>query len=143
MKKIETGKTVILNYTGKFEDDTIFDSSYGRGPIEFEQGSGKVIPGLEQGIKGLKKGDQKKLHIKAEEAYGTVDPTKIIRVPIAVLGENTNPRIGMEVRMTNRTDGTDRLAKIMNIEKDILTLDLNHPLAGKNLIFEVEIMDIK
>ncbi|MBW3010877.1 peptidylprolyl isomerase [Candidatus Woesearchaeota archaeon] len=143
MTKIETGKKVILNYTGKFEDDTVFDSSYGREPIEFEYGSGKVIKGLETGIKGLKKGDQKKLHIKPEDAYGIRDPKKLLKVPIAVLGEDARPKIGMEVSMRNRSDGSTQLAKIESIGKDTMTLDLNHPLAGKSLIFEVEIVDIK
>lgn len=143
MKKIEEGMTVIMNYTGKFTDDTIFDSSYGREPIEFKHGAGRVIPGLEKGIKGLGIGDQKKLHIKAEDAYGTRDPDKIMRVPAAVLGEGADPKPGMEVRMKNRADHSEKIAKIISIENDILVLDLNHPLAGKDLIFEVEIIDIK
>ena len=143
MKKVETGKTVILNYTGKLEDDTVFDSSYGRQPIEFKYGSGKIIPGLEKGIDGLKVGDQKKLHIKAEDAYGIRDPKKVMHVLKAVLGENAEPKIGMDVRMTPRGDGKEKVAKIIEIDKDFMTLDMNHPLEGKDLIFEVEILDIK
>src|SRR5215471_946117 len=101
MQQVKSGDTVKVHYHGKLEDGSTFDSSQGRDPLEFEVGSGMVIPGFDEGVKGMQVGDKKTLHIPAEEAYGTVDDNRIIEFPRDRFPPDLKPEEGMTLNMSN------------------------------------------
>jgi len=142
MQQVKSGDTVKVHYHGKLEDGSTFDSSQGRDPLEFEVGSGMVIPGFDEGVKGMQVGDKKTLHIPAEEAYGTVDDNRIIEFPKDRFPPDLNPEAGMTLNMSNG-QGDYLPVVISEVRDDVVVLDANHPLAGKDLIFDIELMDIK
>ena len=140
MSKVETGKQVKLNYTGKFEDGTVFDTSLqeGREPLRTMLGQGNLIPGFEKGLLGMSEGESKTITIEPVEGYGeyldglvtTVPPTQ---VPATV-------KVG-DVLQSQGDRGTMNVT-VKEINEEGVKLDANHPLAGKNLVFEVEVLEI-
>lgn len=136
-KTAQKGNTVNVHYTGKLTTGEIFDSSQGKEPLEFEIGAGQMIPGFDKGIEGMKAGEKKTLTLKPEEAYGEWDEQRVVSVPVEQLkAQGITPEKGMTLGLNGIpvtvTDVNDTEAKI----------DLNHPLAGKTLIFEVELVSI-
>lgn len=139
--EITDKKVVKLHYTGTLSDGTTFDSSEGKEPLEFMFGSGMIIPGLEEGIKGLKVGDKKTVQIPSEKAYGPVMEEAKQVVPKEQLPTEVELKEGMQLAAQG-PHGVIPVT-IAKIEGDQVTVDFNHPLAGKDLTFEVEITDIR
>ncbi len=136
---IEKGSKVKVHYTGMFEDGEIFDSSYGREPLEFVVGSGMVIKGFEDEIVGLNVGDKKTFKISSENAYGQVREDLIFQVQRSVLPEGVEVGELLEV---HQPDGNVFVVRVDGLTDETATLNANHPLAGKDLVFEVEIIEI-
>ena len=142
---IKNGDVVVLDYEGKLENGEIFDSSkHGdhSHPIEFEVGAGKMIPGFEKAVMGLKKGDKKEFSLEPEEAYGQPNEELVKQIPRDSLPQDQEPKEGMFLVM-NTPDGHQFPAKIKKVTDKEITIDLNHPLAGKKLIFNIEVKDVK
>ena len=138
----KNGNTVQVHYTGKLADGTVFDSSAGRDPLEFTIGSGQLIPGFDEAVKGMKVGEKKTVTIPANEAYGPRRDDMIMEVPREKLPSDINPEVGMMLESTGK-DGGRIIFTIINVsDNNTVTLDANHPLAGKDLTFEIELVKI-
>ena len=142
MSKVKDGNTVKVHYTGTLKDGSVFDTSAEREPLEFKLGEGQLIPGFEKAVIGLEEGDKTKVDISVEEAYGEAREELIINVPKDQLPEDVQPEIGMQLQV-NQPDGQPVPVRVAEISDDELTLDANHPLAGKDLSFEIELVEIK
>ena len=137
---ISEGKVVKLDYVLRVNDQ-IVDSSEGKAPMKYTHGQKMIIPGLESKLVGMKAGDKKKIIIGPEDAYGVIDQKAIIEVPTDQLGEDVTPEVGMILQMTGDS-GQPIPGKIVEIKETSITVDVNHPLAGKELLFEVEIVEV-
>jgi peptidylprolyl isomerase len=136
---VENGEKVKIHYTGTLDDGTQFDSSAGRDPLEFEMGAGMVIPGFEEGVRDMEEGDKKTIHIPAKEAYGEHREDMVMEFPRTQLPEGVDPQIGMQLQLQG-PQGQAIPAKIIAVTEETLTLDANHPLAGQDLNFELELI---
>lgn len=137
---IKLGDKVAVHYVGR-TDGVVFDSSRNMDPIEFVVGSREVIKGFEDAVIGMNVGDKKTIKIPPEQAYGPHVDKMVVTVPRQTMRLDAELKPGMRVEMT-LPDGNRRVLTIVKIEGDALTIDLNHPLAGKTLEFELEIMRI-
>ena len=137
---VENGMTVQLEYTLTV-DGQVVDSSEGREPLSYVQGSGQIIPGLERQLNGMHAGESKSVTVTPEEGYGAVDPKAVVTVRKDQLPPDLAPEVGMMLRGTSR-DGQPFRARIQQIAGDDVTLDLNHPLAGKTLEFKVTVKGV-
>ncbi len=135
------GDTVLVHYTGTLNDGTEFDSSVGGDPLEFTLGTGSVIPGFENAIYDMKKGETKTVTIPPEEAYGLRDESLVKIVMREDLPDTVNLVVGQQVIVT--IGGIQRYATITDITESTVTLDANDDLAGKTLTFEITLVDIK
>ena len=143
--KIVKGNKVKVEYEGKFDNGEIFDSSKHvehSHPLEFVVGKGQVIPGFEEAVIGLKKGDEKEIKLESEEAYGNYDSTLKREIPKDVIPEGQEIKEGMIIVMQT-PEGYKLPARIVSISDDSFTIDLNHPLAGKKLIFNIKVVGIE
>ena len=138
---IEKGSKIKLHYTGTLEDGTIFDSSKDKEPLEFEVGAGQVIPGFDEGVIGLKAGEKKTINIPADKAYGQYDEKRMGEYPKENVPKDMELKVGAKMFLQS-PDGGVALATIKEIKEEVVVLDLNHPLAGKDLTFEVEIIEV-
>ena len=135
---IQNGSTVQVHYTGKLTDGTTFDSSVGRAPFQFQVGASEVIPGFEDGLMGKLVGDKVTVQIPAEDAYGDVRSDLIVNVPkVQLPGE---VEVGQSLQATN--DGQAFNVMVKEVLNDYVVIDGNHPLAGKDLIFDIEVLEI-
>ncbi len=141
MSKAKNGDTVKVHYTGKFDDGTVFDSSEGREPLEFTLGSGQVIPGFEEAIKDMEPGDKNSARITSEKAYGPIREDLIIEITRGQLNPDIKPEVGMQLQM-QQPNGQTIIATIKEISENSIKIDANHPLAGKDLNFQVELVEI-
>ncbi|HCS54023.1 peptidylprolyl isomerase [uncultured Rubinisphaera sp.] len=141
MNAAKSGDTVRIHYTGKLEDGTQFDSSEGRDPLEFALGSGNVIPGFENAVEGMTVGDKKSVTIPPEEAYGPRQEQLIQDVPRNRLPDGITPTVGMELQSQNE-NGQVMQFSVTAVDEESITVDGNHPLAGKALSFDVELVEI-
>src|SRR5919199_2072356 len=134
----QNGDTVRVHYTGRLANGDVFDSSKDGDPLEFQVGSGQVIPGFDEGVHGMSVGDKKTIEIAAEDAYGPRVEQLVNQIPRAGLnlGE-TQPEVGMNLIM-HVADGQEIPITITEVTDSHITLDANHPLAGEKLIFDVE-----
>ena len=137
---IAAGSKVKIHYTLKVNDQ-IIDSSAGRDPLEYEHGQGMLVPGVEAGLEGAKPGDKKKLTIAAKDGYGEADPTMIITAPRDAFAQMPDLKVGATVRASG-PDGEFR-AIVHEIAGATVKLDLNHPLAGKTLDFDIEVVAVE
>jgi FKBP-type peptidyl-prolyl cis-trans isomerase SlyD len=135
---IKKGSTVKMHYTLKVDDQTI-DSSEERGPITFVQGEGQIIPGVEKQMEGLEAGDKREFTVEPEEGYGARDPEATHNVPKGAFGNVDKLVVGDMV--TGEVGGRTFRARVDRIGPEEITLDLNHPLAGKTLQFYVEVLE--
>lgn len=135
------GNTVCFHYTGTLEDGSVFDSSEGRDPLEFELGSGTIIPGLDRAIAGMRVGEQKTVTIPSEEAYGDYQPQARQDVPRDQIPPEIPLDKGAMLQMQT-PDGNAIPVMVADVSDDTVTLDANHPLAGKDLTFAVEIVSV-
>lgn len=141
---ITKGNKVKVDYEGRFESGEIFDSSsHGdhNHPLEFIVGEGQMIVGFEKNIIGMKKDEEKEFIIEAKEAYGEINSHLINNIPRNALPQDQEPKENMQL-MVGTPDGRQFPARITKVTKDFVTIDLNHPLAGKKLIFKVKIVDV-
>tara|TARA_R110002096_G_scaffold86990_3_gene199790 strand:- start:17189 stop:17617 length:429 start_codon:yes stop_codon:yes gene_type:complete len=138
---VKNGDTVKVHYTGQLEDGSVFDSSVQREPLEFTLGQGQLIPGFEKAVVGLKVGDSTTANIPSAEAYGDPNPQMIIEVEKSQLPADLEPEVGVQLQL-NQPDGQVIPVQITNVEGDNVTIDANHPLAGKDLTFNIELVEI-
>ncbi len=137
---ITQGNTVKVHYTGKLEDNQVFDSSNGKEPIEFLVGSQQVIEGFESAVLGLNKGDKTTVNIPADKAYGELREDLLITVPKNQVPSDV--QVGAQLQGIGQ-NGEPFNVTVKNINESEVVLDANHPLAGKNLIFEIEVVDFQ
>lgn len=138
---VKQGDNVKVHYTGKLLDGSVFDSSEGRDPLEFTVGAGQMITGFDKGVVGMALDEQKEITIPPEEAYGIYDPAKIIEVPNDQFPEDLSLEVGMQIS-ASQPDGSPIPFTVKEIGEQNVTLDGNHFLAGKDLIFSVTLVSI-
>ena len=138
---VKEGDKVKVHYTGSLEDGTVFDSSEGKDPLEFEAGTGKVIKGFDAAIMGMEKGEEKEVTILPAEAYGTSNDQLFQKVPKSQFPPEQEVKAGL-MMLLKAPDGRQIPAKVASIEGEEVTIDLNHPLAGKTLKFKIKIEEI-
>ena len=136
------GNTVKVHYTGTLEDGTIFDTSVEREPLEFTLGEGQLIPGFEEAVRGMQIGQSKTVTIPAEEAYGPHLDDLVLVIERDQLPENLDPAVGQQLQM-QQTDGRTTVVIVTDVSETTITIDANHSLAGKDLTFEIELVEIK
>lgn len=141
MQQASTGDTVQVHYTGKLDDGSVFDSSRGREPLEFTVGAGQVIAGFDGAVAGMAPGDEKTVKIPAEEAYGSPREELRFTVPRGQFPDDIEPRIGQQLQMSQ--NGEVAIVTVAAVSDDGVTLDANHPLAGRDLTFELELVGIR
>lgn len=139
---VKKGNTIKVQYTGKLEDGTVFDKSKKDEPLEFNVGSGKIIPGFDKAVEGMKLNEEKKVTLKPEEAYGRRDKTLIKQLPKSSLPDDLKPDKGMVLKLQDQ-GGRSIPATVVDMTEDNLVIDLNHPLAGRNLTFDITVVDIQ
>ena len=141
MRKVQSGDTVKVHYHGTLTSDETFDSSNGREPLEFKVGEGQVIPGFENAMVDMEIGQSKKVEIPMMEAYGPAHEEMVFKFPKTNFPEDFTPEVGMSVNMRDQ-QGNPVPVIIVGIEEDVVVLDANHPLAGQDLIFQIELVEI-
>lgn len=141
MQQAKKGDTVKIHYHGRLTDGSTFDSSAGREPLEFELGSGMVIPGFDLGVTGMVIGEKKTINIPAAEAYGEKNEEMILEFPKTQFPADMTPEVGMQLNMSN-SQGQSFPVVIVEVKEEVVMLDANHPLAGKELIFDLELVEI-
>lgn len=137
---IENGNVVSVHYVGKFTDGEVFDSSEGREPLQFQVGSGQLIPGFESAIIGKVVGDKVTANITPEEGYGLVREDLIVSVPLDKMPGDVEVGQALEAQGDN---GQSAQVFVKEVNEDTVTIDGNHPLAGKSLIFDIEVVSIQ
>lgn len=141
MQQAQNGDKVRVHYEGTLKTGETFDSSKGREPLEFTVGSGQVIKGFDEGVKGMKVGEKKTVEIPVGDAYGEKSEDLIIEFPKAQFPGDMNPEVGQQLMMSNGS-GQSFPVTIREIKDDSVLLDANHPLAGQDLIFNIELVEI-
>jgi peptidylprolyl isomerase len=141
MTQVKTGDTVKIHYTGTLADGSTFDSSEGRDPLQFEVGSGQIIPGLDKAIPGMTVGDKKVVEVPCVEAYGESSPQARQAVPREQIPAEIPLEVGLQLQMQG-PNGQVIPVMVAEISEAEVTLDANHPLAGKDLTFAIELVEI-
>lgn len=142
MSQVKRGSWVKISYTGKLKDGKVFETNIGNDPLEFKVGKGKVIKGFENAVMGMKAGEAKTVTIKPADGYGAKDQDLIWIVNLNELPADTILALETEVAFA-RTDGSEVDGRITKIEGGLITIDGNHPLAGRNLTFEIKMLDVR
>tara|TARA_R110001592_G_C13180417_1_gene750817 strand:- start:122 stop:550 length:429 start_codon:yes stop_codon:yes gene_type:complete len=142
MSTVKANDTVRVHYTGKLADGEIFDDSRGREPIEFTLGAGQVIPGFEKAVLDMAVSDTKTVNIPSADAYGDHRPELIQAVPLSELPEEIKPEVGMQL-VSQAPDGQQIPLVVTEVNADTIKVDANSPLAGKDLVFDLELVEIK
>jgi peptidylprolyl isomerase len=142
MSQAKSGDTVSIHYTGTLDDGTQFDSSQGREPLEFEVGSGQVIPGFDKAVEGMTVGDSKSVRIEADDAYGQRHEQLVQEVDRSMLPDDLQPQAGMTLQ-SNSPDGQTMQFLVTDVTEETITVDANHPLAGEALTFAIELVGIR
>jgi FKBP-type peptidyl-prolyl cis-trans isomerase 2 len=141
MTQVKNGDTVGIHYTGTLNDGTVFDSSEGRDPLAFQVGSGQIIPGLDVAIPGMAVGDKKVVNVPCDEAYGQMNPAMRQEVPRAEIPAEIPTEIGSRLQMQAQ-NGQVIPVVVVDANDSTITLDANHPLAGQDLTFAIELVSI-
>ena len=141
MTEVKTGDTVAIHDTGTLLDGSTFDSSDGRDPLEFQVGSGQIIPGLDRALPGMSVGETKTVRIAAEDAYGEANPQMRQAIPREGIPDDIPLELGMTLNMQT-PEGQQLPVRVVALDEATVTLDANHPLAGKDLQFDIELMKI-
>jgi len=142
MPQAKNGNIAQVHYTGTLKDGTVFDTSVGREPLEFTLGEGQMIPGFEQAVLGMKIGESKTVTIPADDAYGPHRDDLILVMNREELPTGLNPEVGQQLQMTG-ADGGISIVTVTDVSDTTITIDANHPLAGEDLTFEIELMSIQ
>lgn len=141
MATAKQGDTVHVHYTGRLDDGTVFDSSKGKSPIEFVLGTGHVIPGFEKAVEGLSVGEQISATIPSPEAYGLRSEELVMDVPMDNFPDGASPSVGQRFEMRT-PDGQKVPVTVTEVGDDSVEIDANHPLAGRKLEFDLELVKI-
>lgn len=141
MKNAKKGDTVIITYIGRLEDGTVFDSTENRNPLEFTLGEGEVIQGLEQDILGMAPGESKTIVIPVELGYGPHLKERVCELDKKRIPQGFQPEVGHKLQLY-RADGLPVMGTVIGESETSFTMDYNHPLAGKTLIFETTLLEI-
>ncbi|TDE39097.1 FKBP-type peptidyl-prolyl cis-trans isomerase [Antarcticimicrobium sediminis] len=141
MTTVKTGDTVRIHYTGTLNDGSRFDSSEGRDPLEFTVGTGQIIPGLEIAIPGMKIGEAKTVVVACDEAYGPVNPEARQSIPREGIPDDIPLEVGARLQMQT-PEGQALPVTVVAVDEATVTLDANHPLAGQDLTFAIELVEI-
>ncbi|MEY4867952.1 MAG: hypothetical protein RIT36_851 [Bacteroidota bacterium] len=139
--QVKSGDVVRVHYTGTLEDGSQFDSSVGRAPLEFTVGAGQMIAGFDAGVVGMVVGEKKTILIDPDHGYGQKDPTAIIEFPSSNIPEGMAVEVGMKLNLQNQY-GQPVPVVVMEVKEEVIIMDANHFLAGKDLTFDVEIVEI-
>ncbi|MFN4763564.1 peptidylprolyl isomerase [Gillisia sp. Q332] len=142
MSQVKQNDTVKVHYTGKLADGQVFDTSEGKEPIEFTLGQGQLIPGFEKGLLDMKINEKKTVNIPKEEAYGEPRAELVQEVEKSQLPEEIKPEVGMGL-VSKTPDGQEMNLVVSEVKEDTIVVDGNHPLAGKDLVFDLEVVEIK
>ncbi|MEW5928643.1 MAG: peptidylprolyl isomerase [Gemmatimonadota bacterium] len=140
MAQAKSGDTVRVHYTGRLDDGSVFDSSEGREPLEFVLGAQQVIPGFEEAVDGLSPGEERTVNIPADRAYGARREEMVLSVGRDQFPDEIRPEVGQQLQMSQ--DGQVAIVTITGVSDAEVTLDANHPLAGKDLTFDVQLVEI-
>jgi len=138
---VKNGDTIQIYYTGKLLDDTVFDSNVDGDPLQVEIGSGQLIEGLDKGIVGMKVGQKKTIAVTSDEAYGPHRPELVFTISMKDFKAGVTPEVGTIVNSADE-DGNPIVAIVTDISGDTVTVDANHPLAGQDLVFEIEVVKV-
>lgn len=141
MEQAKDGDVVKVHYTGKLTNGEQFDSSTGREPLEFTVGAGQMIKGFDAAMPGMTVGEKKTINILPEDAYGVKDEQAIIEFSKENMPKDMKPEVGMQLQLRNES-GQPFPVTIAEIKDDVIVLDANHRLAGKELVFDIELMEI-
>ncbi len=139
--EVKTGDKVRVHYSGRLLDGTMFDSSEGREPLEFTVGAGQMIKGFDAGVQGMRVGDRKTIQIPPEEAYGHRDEEAIIEFPAENVPSDMKLDPGMQLTLRNQY-GQPVPVVVLEVKQDVIIMDANHMLAGQELVFDVELVEI-
>lgn len=138
---VKAGDNVKVHYKGTLTDGTMFDSSEGRDPLEFTVGAGMMIKGFDNAVLGMEIGESKTVEIPSEDAYGPANPDMVMTFPLVDFPEGMNPTAGMTIGLSDNM-GNNIPATILEVKEDSVVIDANSPLAGKDLVFEIELVSI-
>jgi len=141
MSTVKENDTIKVHYTGKFANGQVFDSSLEREPLEVQLGQGQLIPGFEKALVDMAVNEKKTVNITKEEAYGEINKELFQKVPKTELPEDMKPEVGMGL-VGSRPDGSQQQFRVSEVNDDHIVLDANHPLAGQDLIFDLELIAI-
>ena len=141
MANAKNGDKVTIHYIGKLDDGTVFDTSAGSDPLEFTLGEGMVIPGFENAVLGMAPGEVKTVTIAPEDGYGDYDEEMILEVEREAFPDDLELEVGLEVQSQDPSGQVVEL-KVLEFDDAMVKLDANHPLAGENLTFEIEVVSI-
>ncbi len=141
MSTVQQGDSIKVHYTGTLDDGTQFDSSAGRDPLEFTVGAGQMISGFDAAVRDMALGATKTAVIPAAEAYGEHNADMVFEVPQERVPDDLNPEVGQQLQMQN-SDGRPMSVVVTAVAKDGITLDANHALAGKDLTFEIRVVEL-
>jgi peptidylprolyl isomerase len=141
MVQAQIGDTVKINFTGKLEDGSVFGSTTNQEPLEFKLGEGQILPGVEKGIEGMNVGESKTIKVPPEQAYGQHRKELVEEVGRDQFPKDIEPKVGQRFNVP-QSNGQTTVVRVVNVSESMVTLDANHPLAGKDLTFELELLDI-
>lgn len=141
MTKVKENDKVKVHYTGKLTSGQVFDSSREREPLEFEVGKGQMIPGFEEAVMGMEEGEKKEVTLKPDEAYGERNDQLTQEISNDQLPEDLEPKLGMQLQ-SKTPDGREFKVMVSEIRENSIVIDANHPLAGRDLVFEIEMVEI-
>jgi peptidylprolyl isomerase len=142
MQQAKDGDKVKVHYHGRLRNGETFDSSQGRDPLEFTVGAGQMIKGFDEGVKGMQPGDKKTVEIGADEAYGQKEEANLIEFPKDQFPPDMTPEPGHQLMLSN-DQGQQFPVVIVEVKETSVILDANHPLAGQDLIFDIEMMEVQ
>ena len=141
MAKVKKGDSVKVHYTGKLKDGTVFDTSDNKEPLEFKVGEGKLIKGFEAAVVGMEPGESKTIQIPADKAYGPHHPEMVMTIDRKEVPSTITPKVDQMLQVRQK-DGKTFAVKVTEVSEETLTLDANHPLAGKDLTFDISLAEI-
>lgn len=142
MEAAKVGDLVCVHYTGKFKSGEVFDSSKERDPLEFTLGNKELLAGFEEGVVGMKPGESKSVTLEPENAFGERREDLLLELPKKEFPQHISPSVGLQLKLSN-AEGADMTVVVSEVGEESVTLDGNHPMAGKTVVFDIELVEIK